>query len=132
MAHAAFVPESAADPDFKGTPPEMFRIGPYQHEFEYTSVQGWQHDGFPIYECCRGRDGMVGRLYLYCDAGTWAAVQIDIPVAAAGDVVGLGAPAFRAAVAGEDVRQPGWHSWICYDSPTATWWPPSPFMTTTL
>ena len=83
-----------------------------------------------MYECVRGRDNQVGKLYLYLDGATWAAVQIDGRVTEEKDIVDCGTPAFRSATPGSDVRLPGEHSWICYGVATALW-PPTSFVTET-
>ena len=109
-----------------------FRVGSREHGYIYTVMEGFEHANFPIYQCRRGRYDNVGFLHLYCDADTWTAMEIVGPLVVAGDIVGRGTPAFRAAIPCEDVRQHGLHTWQCYDNTTTTWSAPSSFMTTTL
>ena len=40
-------------------------------------------------------------------------------------------PVFKTAVAGEDIREPGWHLWHSL-KPNGEWWPASRFKTTTI
>ena len=112
-------------------PTRQFMVGPQRNQYVYTALSGMEHGGCPMYECRRGRDDQVGKLYLYLDGATWTAVQIDGRVAEKKDIVDCGTPAFRSATLGSDVRLPGEHSWSCYDNATATWWPPTSFVTAT-
>ena len=106
-------------------------IGPKKNKYNYTAMSGMQHGGCPMYECSRGRDDQVGKLYLYLDGETWKAVQVDGRVTEKKDIVDGGTPAFRSEVPGSDVRLAGEHSWSCYDNATATWLPPTRYWTTT-
>ena len=111
-----------------------FRVGPDTYSYDYTLVPGISHGGRPTYRCARGRDNEPGTLWMYFDVAleVWTAVIVVGHVDTATDIVNGGALALRAAVAGDDVRQPGMHQWACYDSRRSTWWPASAFRTTSL
>lgn len=110
-----------------------FRIGPESHGYDYrATTASW--NGFPMYQCRRGRDSEPGLLFLLFTGTRWEAGQVARgPPAAtsAAEVFDRMQPAFRGPV-GEDIRVPGWHFWECYDPRRGEWWPASSFSTTAL
>ena len=114
---------------------DRFRIGPDRHGYDYEPLVGVEVGGFPVYRCARRRDDDDNLLHLYFDEGSsrWHAVSVAGAVVSRNDwLVFLKRPAFRAAVAHEDVRQPGDHLWESWDAERQTWWPASPFRTLAL
>ena len=111
--------------------PKTFRVGPEKHGYDYD-ITDININQYPVYKCRRDRDDGKGLLYLfYSDANVCMAVSASV-VASSEAEIRRGAPAFKAATLGEDIRQPGEHMWHCYNDKSAAWWPPSPFVTSRL
>ena len=109
-----------------------FRVGPESHGYDYAATTvTW--NGYPMYQCRRGRDSEPGLLFLLFTGARWEAGQVASGPAAASaaEVAQRMQPAFRGPI-GVDVRVPGQHFWECYDSRRGAWWPPSSFRTTAL
>ena len=61
----------------------------------------------------------------------WMAVSVPVEASSEAEIRG-GAPTFKAATSGEDIRQPGEYMWHCYNDKSGAWWPSSPFETSSL
>jgi hypothetical protein len=119
----------------QNTEPEVrFRVGPAKYGYDYQRAPSLTLGGCPVYKCARGRDHDARPLYIYFDgpSSAWHAVSVAGLVTSAQDLLARGTPAFRCAVVGDDVRQPGPHFWECYDDRRGAWWPASSFSTTLL
>ena len=111
--------------------PTTFRIGPKKYDYDYL-VTGISINERPVYWCARDRGDGTGLLYLFVsDDNVWTVVSGPVEAISELEIRG-GAPAFKAATEGEGVRQPGKHLWHCYNDALRTWWPASPFQTSTL
>ena len=112
--------------------PTVIRVGPPHHAYEYT-LTTVVSNGFPVYQCRRGRDENADtRLYLYKIGGIWIAGDCSRPLPTTeAELRQRVSPQFRSE-ADVDVRVEGWHKWQAWNPTNGSWWPGSDFKTTVL